>query len=92
MGLGCSLTARMNVAATCGTSLVRGSDARSAQIGRRAGVTRSFQVSEYNVEPRKAVITRNLFSKDDWRAALGDEAKPGGPKMSSVIEATTPPC
>jgi hypothetical protein len=54
-------------------------DARSAEIDRRAGVTRSFQVSLYKVEPSEAVLARNLLAKDDWRAALADEMVEGGP-------------
>jgi hypothetical protein len=48
-------------------------DARSANIGRRDGVARSFQVSLYKVEPLKPGAAFNLFAKDDWRAALADE-------------------
>jgi hypothetical protein len=44
---------------------VRPTDARSAQIGRPDGVTRSFQVRRNKVEPREAVRARNLLSKDD---------------------------
>ena len=52
---------------------VRGTDARSAQINSPCGVARSFQVSLYKVEPLKAVFACNLFTKDDWRAALLNE-------------------
>ena len=58
---------------------VRRADARSAQIGCCAGVTRSFQVSAYKVEPREAVFAGNLLAKDDWRAALADEPVERGP-------------
>jgi hypothetical protein len=44
---------------------VRRADARSAQIGCPCGVARGFQVSAYKVEPRQAVLTRNLLAKDD---------------------------
>jgi hypothetical protein len=44
---------------------VRCAEARSAGICRSAGVTRTFQVSEYSVEPAKSVRARNLLSKDD---------------------------
>jgi hypothetical protein len=46
-------------------SLVRSTDARRCKICRPAGVTLSFQVSLYNVEPTKAVLARNLLAKDD---------------------------
>jgi len=63
---------------------VRSADARRAQIRRPDGVTASFQVSENNVEPPKAILARNLLSKEDWRATLLDECEPCWPKMSSV--------
>lgn len=44
---------------------VRSTDARSAQIGRCAGVIRCFQVSLYKVEPSEAVSACNLFAKDN---------------------------
>jgi hypothetical protein len=58
---------------------VRSTDARSADIKRPAGVSRSFQVSLYKVEPSEASLTRNLLAKDDARLALGNEVVPGGP-------------
>jgi hypothetical protein len=63
---------------------VRGADARSAQICRPDGVARCFQVSAYSVEPAEAVLARNLFSKDDWRAALIDEHMKRGPEVALV--------
>ena len=66
---------------------VRSPDARSAQIGGPDGVALCFQVSSNKVEPREASSTRNLLSKDDWRAALANEAEPLGPKVALVIEA-----
>ena len=63
---------------------VRGADARSAQIGRPDGVTRSFQVSVNKVEPLEASRTRNLLSKDDCRAALLDEVEPRRPEMPLI--------
>ena len=65
---------------------VRGADARSAQICRPDGVARCFQVSVYSVEPAKAVLARNLLSKDDWRAALCDEAVELRPEVPVVVE------
>ena len=63
---------------------VRRTDARSAQIERPEGVTLSFQVSAYNVEPAKAVAARNLLSKDDWRTPLRNESGKLGPEMPGV--------
>jgi hypothetical protein len=70
---------------------VRSTDARSAQIRRSDGVTLVFQVSRNSVEPREAVRTRNLLSKDDWREALADEPEPVGPEVPIVREAPAPP-
>lgn len=58
---------------------VRGTDARRAEIKRPEGVALSFHVSLYNVEPSKAVLARNLFTKDDVRLALADEPLECGP-------------
>lgn len=58
---------------------VRRAEARSAQIDRCAGVSRSFQVSAYKVEPAEAVLARNLLTKNDARASLLDEMVEGGP-------------
>jgi hypothetical protein len=52
---------------------VRRTEARSAGIDRPDGVSRTFQVSLYKVEPSKSVFARNLFAKDRDRAALTDE-------------------
>jgi hypothetical protein len=65
---------------------MRRADARSAQIDRCCGVVRSFQVSVYKVEPSEAVLARNLFAKDNWRAALRDETEHLGPEVSIVSE------
>ena len=70
---------------------MRGADARSAEIDRPDGVARTFQVSVYSVEPSEAVLARNLFSKDDWRAALLNETEPGRPEVALVIEPCTLP-
>jgi len=70
---------------------VRGTDPRSAQIGRPDGVTFSFQVSRNNVEPRESSRARNLLSKDDWRAALADEPEPGGPEVALVAGSVPSP-
>jgi hypothetical protein len=63
---------------------VRSADARSAQIGCCRGVTRSFQVSLYKVEPLQAVFTCNLLAKDDWRSALADEPVERRPKVPLI--------
>jgi hypothetical protein len=65
---------------------MRGADARSAQICRPDGVARCFHVRLYSVEPSEAVLARNLLSKDDWRAALGDEPMELGPEVTLVVE------
>jgi hypothetical protein len=51
-------------------------DARRAHIDTPEGVTRSFHVSLYSVEPSESVLARNLFAKDKVRAALIDEMVP----------------
>jgi hypothetical protein len=63
---------------------VRRADARRAEIRSPDGVTRSFQVSVNKVEPSERRFARNLFSKDDRRAALLDEVEPRGPKVPLV--------
>ena len=65
---------------------MRGADARSAQICRSNGVARCFHVSAYSVEPAEAVLARNLFSKDNWRAALCDEPMELRPEMALVLD------
>lgn len=64
---------------------MRAAEARSAQIARPEGVARCFHVSRYKIEPIERA--RNLLSKDDWRAALVNEAIPYGPEMTLVVEA-----
>jgi hypothetical protein len=71
---------------------VRRTDARSAQIESSEGVTRSFHVSAYSVEPIEAVLARNLLAKDDVRAALSDEAEPLGPEVALVVESSALAC
>lgn len=58
---------------------VRRADARSAEIDRPDGVSLSFQVVLYKVEPSKAVLARNLLAKDDARVELADEVMPVRP-------------
>ena len=52
---------------------VRRPEARSALIERPEGVVRTFHVRLYKVEPSKPVRARNLFAKNDVRAALFDK-------------------
>ncbi len=63
---------------------VERADARSAQIGGPDGISFSFQISAYTGEPFKSILARNLFSKDCWRPALGDEAVKSGPEVSLI--------
>jgi hypothetical protein len=58
---------------------VRRTDARCAGIDRPDGVTLSFQVSAYSIEPCESVFARNLFAKDDERAADFDMVEGCGP-------------
>jgi hypothetical protein len=70
---------------------VRRTDARSAEIDRPCGVARSFQISEYKVEPLKAVLACNLLANDNIRLALGDELEEERPEVSVVGEAALLP-
>jgi len=63
---------------------VRRADTRSRQIGGPDGISQVLQVSAYSSEPFAAILACNLLSKDDWRAALGDEAVKSGPEVSLV--------
>jgi hypothetical protein len=58
--------------------------ARSAQICGPNGIAQSFQVSTNSGEPVAPSRARNLFAKDDWREALGDEPPHFGPEMPLV--------
>jgi hypothetical protein len=68
-------------------SNVRRTDARSAQIGGPDCISQCFHFSSYTGEPVPAVSTRNLLSKDDWRAALADEVAEHWPQVSLVCSA-----
>ena len=57
-------------------------DASSREINRPDGIIFCFQVTENCVEPIKRM--RNLFSKDNCRAALRDEAVELGPQVALV--------
>jgi len=63
---------------------MRRAEARSAQIGGPDGISHSFHVKTYSGEPATPKARRNLFAKDHWRAALGDEAEKSGPEVSLV--------
>jgi hypothetical protein len=65
---------------------VRGSDARSAQIDRPAGVSRVIQVRLNKVEPSESVNGRNLLAKANERSSCLDEPKELWPKMPFVVE------
>jgi hypothetical protein len=64
---------------------VRRADARSAQICGPDSISHRFQVSAYSGDPSSPSLARNLFSKDDWRAALRDEASELGPQVTLVF-------
>jgi hypothetical protein len=68
---------------------VGSADARSAEIDRCEGVTRSFHVRVNKVEPSEAVLACNLLTKADRRAALSGEPVEMWPEMSLVGEATS---
>jgi hypothetical protein len=55
-----------------------------AKYRRPAGVTKTFKVCEYSIEPAMPNRARNLLSKDDWRAALADEPGKLGPDVPLV--------
>jgi hypothetical protein len=61
-------------------------DATSRDRTRPNGVTHSFQVIRYKVEPSPSSLARNLLSKNDWRSALVDEPLPSGPYVPLVIK------
>ena len=65
---------------------VRGSEARSAEIDRPAGVIRVIQVRLNNVEPSESVNGRNLLAKANERSSCFDETKELWPKMPFVVE------
>jgi len=59
-------------------------DPRSRKRDRPEGVTHGFQFSLNSVEPSLCTFARNLFSKDDWRAALFNEAVEFWPQVALV--------
>jgi hypothetical protein len=68
---------------------MRRPDARSAEIDRPAGVTRTVQVRLNKVEPRQSVNGRNLLAKANDRSSCFDETKELWPKMPFVVERFT---
>jgi hypothetical protein len=64
--------------------LVRGTETTSRGNCRPDGVSATFQVCRYKVEPSFAWLTRNLFAKDVVRSALLNEPEPGGPEVPLV--------
>jgi hypothetical protein len=71
---------------------MRRADARRRERDRPEGVVHAFHVSLYKVDPSICVLARNLFSKDDCRAALADEVEEGGPKVPLIIKPASFAC
>jgi hypothetical protein len=71
---------------------VRRTDARSAKIGREAGVVLTFQVSLNKVEPSESISARNLLAVDAPRAALADEVEPCRPEVPLVSKPSSFAC
>jgi hypothetical protein len=63
---------------------MRTADTVCAQYGRPAGVTFSFQVCRYSIEPTVPNRACNLLPKDIFRAALADEIEEHGPEVALV--------
>lgn len=62
-------------------------DSSSREYRRPEGVAFAFQSIGHGVEPAWPNRSRNLFSKNDCRAALADEVEPDGPEVAFVGEA-----
>jgi hypothetical protein len=71
---------------------MRRTDARRRERHTPEGVTQGFQVSVYKVDPRLDSLACNLFSKDDWRPALGNEVVEGWPKVPLVSKPSARAC
>ncbi len=67
-------------------SSVGGSEARSAEIDRPAGVARVIQVRLNKVEPSESVNGRNLLAKAYDRSSCFDETKEVWPKVPFIVE------
>jgi hypothetical protein len=65
-------------------ALVRGADRASWQSGGPDGIAKLRQISPHSGEPFTPKRARNLFSKQVWRAPVGDEAVKDGPEMPMV--------
>jgi hypothetical protein len=65
--------------------LVRRADARGLDRLAPHGVAQGFQITSHSGEPCSR--SRNLLSKDDWRASLRDEAPELGPEVTLVVKA-----
>ena len=63
---------------------VRCTDARRRERDDPEGVTQTFQVVLYKVDPRLCVFACNLLSKDFWRSALLDEPVEVWPQVPLV--------
>jgi hypothetical protein len=64
---------------------VRRRDARSASIGRPAGVALRFQIVKYSIEPKQSILARNLLSHRCCRVALSDEPEHFWPEVPLVV-------
>lgn len=71
---------------------VRSTDARCRKRHKPEGVSHSFQVSLYKVEPCVCVTACNLFAKDMLRSALADEVEEVRPKVPLVSKPITFAC
>jgi hypothetical protein len=71
---------------------VRCADARSRERDNPEGVTQGFHVCLYKVEPGIGSLACNLFSKNDCRAALANEAVKFGPQVPVVGESVAASC
>jgi hypothetical protein len=67
-------------------------DARSRERDRPEGVAQFFHVILYKVDPRLAVLARNLLSKERWRLVLADEVMPRWPEVPLVIKPSAFAC
>jgi hypothetical protein len=71
---------------------MRRTDARRRERDTPEGVTQGFHVSVYKVDPSIDSRARNLFSKDDWRAADFDEMIEGRPEVPLVSKRSSFAC
>jgi hypothetical protein len=60
-------------------------DARSAKLRKPQSVRIFLHVSLYSREPSQSSRSRNLFTKHDVRAALGDEFPKRRPEVARVV-------